>query len=229
MELEISVVIPIYRNAKQIDELVSRLEQTLNQFRYEVIFVNDCSPDRSLELLQSHSRQKEQFHLKNLDKNVGQQRATLEGLKLAKGNRVVVLDGDLQDAPELIPDLYQLLSQGRMAAFVKRKGMYQSGGRMFTSILIKRVIQLLSGLHYKAGSYYMFDRSILKRILNVASRCSYPYMSIIVAHFGKKMSYIDAQRGKSIGGSYSFIKRIKAAMMAVYCSLYCTYSKLRGR
>ncbi len=226
---EISVVVPVYRNEKELRELTSRLVQSMNRFDHEIIFVNDCSPDQSIDTLIEISEKHQQIVVVDLKKNVGQHKATLEGLKKASGQYIVVLDADLQDQPELIIELHKEVIKGKKAVFVKRDGMYQSRGRMFTSWMIKRTVQLLSGLHHKAGSYYMLNAEILERVMQVATKTRRPYMSIIVAHFCGKPGYISAKRGKSISSSYSFLKRLKAAWKAIYCSLYCTYFKLTHR
>lgn len=226
-ETEISVIIPIYRNNKSLRELSSRIIKSLSSFKHEIIFVNDNSPDNSLEILQNLTSKYEQIKHLNLTQNIGQQKATIQGLKIAIGKKIVVLDGDLQDRPELIPILNQSILTDLNSVFVKRKGIYQSPSRMVTSVLIKKVVQLISGLHYKAGSYYMFDNSLLPKVLLVASKCKYPYLSIIVAHFSNTINYIPANRNKNIEPSnYNFTKRIKAAIMAIYCSFYCSYFKL---
>lgn len=225
--IDLSVVIPIYNNDNVLIELNNQLIEELVFLKYEIIYVNDCSPDRAIDTLTFFASKYPRVRPINLSKNIGQQKATLEGLKKAVGQKIVVLDGDLQDSPKLIPDLYNKNKSEGDAVFVKRKGIYQSMGRMMTSILIKKVIQLISGLHYKAGSYYLFDSSIKKKVIFVASNCKHPYMSIIVAHFSNKIKYVSATRGKNTGPSgYNFRKRIKAAIMAIYCSLYCTYTRL---
>jgi len=226
-EIEISVVIPIYRNNKSLLELSARIIKSLDSFKHEIIFVNDNSPDNSLEILKNLTSKYKQIKHLNLTQNLGQQKATMQGLKIAMGKKIVVLDGDLQDRPELIPRLNNSISTNKNSVFVKRKGIYQSANRMVTSVLIKKVVQLISGLHYKAGSYYMFDSSLLPKVLLVASKCKYPYLSIIVAHFSSTINYISANRNKNIEPSnYNFATRIKAAIMAIYCSFYCSYFKL---
>ncbi len=226
--MDISVVVPIYRNEKTLRELNDRIMRQLATFAFEIIYVNDASPDAALGVLKILSAEHREVSVVDLSRNVGQHKATLEGLKKAAGEKVVVMDGDLQDAPELIIELYQLAVDRETSVFVIRAGEYQSRSRMITSRIIKYVMYLLSDLHYKAGSYYLVDRSTLHRVIDVASRCQYPYISIIVAHFTGNLRYIPAQRVKSFGKSgYSFFGRLNAAFKAVYCSLYCSYVKLR--
>ncbi len=226
-KINVSIVIPVYGNNQFLVELSDRIKANLPLLNYEIIFVNDYSPDDSLNTLKILSSKDSQIRYINLPINIGQQKATLKGIQNALGQKIVVLDGDLQDRPELIIELYNKSKLVDDAVFVKRKGIYQSKGRMITSILIKKIIQFTSGLHYKAGSYYIFDRSILKEVISEAANCKHPYMSIIIAHFADKIDYIAADRTKSIGSTgYTMIKRIRAAYMAIYCSLYCRYSKL---
>ena len=220
--VDLSVVVPVYGNNQFLNELNNRIINTLSSLNHEIIYVNDCSPDDSLTTLKVLSKEYPKIQYINLPKNLGQQKATLQGLRQAKGQKIVVLDGDLQDSPELISELYQKSLFTTNSIFVKRIGIYQSKGRMITSIIIKTTVQALSGLHYKAGSYYIFDRSILQDVTRAGTRCKYPYMSIIVALFSTKIQYIKADRAKSIGASgYTMLKRVHAAFMAMYCSLYC--------
>ncbi len=226
VDSEISVVIPIYNNQNTLIELNRRIIRHLCNYDFEIIFVNDSSQDQSLDVLKQLSAEYQQVKFVDLDINMGQQKATLEGLKRSKGQKVVVLDGDLQDAPELILELKQLITDREDAAYVLRVGTYQSKSRMITSKLIKGLVYLLSGLHYRAGSYYLINRDTLQQVIRIATNCKHPYLSIIVAHFSGNIKYLPANRIKTIGTSgYSFIGRIKAAYRAIYCSLYCSYIK----
>lgn len=225
--VDISVVVPIYNNSQSLVELTERLLAVLNEYTFEIIYINDCSPDNSFAVIERLSIKYPQIKSKDLPINIGQHKATLEGIKMALGDKIVVMDGDLQDDPKLINALKACAFSDGEAAFVKRKGIYQSLPRMLTSLVTKKTVQLLSGLHYKAGSYYLFDKSIQPKVLALASFCSHPYMSIMIAQAARKVNYIEAQRGKSIGGSgYNFKKRLRAGFMAIHCSIYCLYFKL---
>ncbi len=224
---DISVVIPVYNNQEFLVELNKRILEKLQTHCLEIIYINDASLDDSILILQHLTVAHPEVKIIDCSTNFGQQKATLKGLKEARGKKIVVMDGDLQDAPELIPELYILAKKPGCTAYVLRKGFYQSKARMITSRLIKFTIYLLSGLHYKAGSYYMMDQNILPKVVAVASSCRHPYLSIIIAHFSKSINYISATRSKSIGPSgYSFMGRFIAASHAIYCSLFCSYIKL---
>ncbi len=224
--MDLSIVIPVYNNASSLRELVDRIRQTLSSFEFEIVLVNDCSRDNSLDIIKELSLKYDCVKYLDHTINLGQHRTTLDGIEKAEGTKIAVLDADLQDRPELIIELWKKSHDEFKAVFVKRIGLYQSKGRMITSTFMKRAVQLLSGLHYKAGSYYMFDSSIKGNVVSVGNKCNYPYMSIIVASLGGAPGYIESARAKNTGPSgYSFKKRLKAAAMAIYCALYCRYVK----
>ena len=220
--LDLSIVVPVYNNATSIVKLVEGIDKALYSLEFEIIFVNDCSQDDSMTSIRGISLKYDHIKFRDLPKNIGQHKATLEGIKMTSGNKIVVMDADLQDNPELLPALYEHATSTNHAVFTKRRGMYQSRGRMITSVFIKKVIQLLSGLHFRAGSYYLFDKTIKPNVINMGASCEYPYMSIIVAHAAGELKYVESNRNKRIGTSgYTFFGRIYAAVMAVYCSIYC--------
>ena len=157
-----------------------------------------------------------------LQVNHGQQAATLEGVKAARGDKIVVLDADLQDRPERILDLEKNLLSSMGACFIKRQGLYQAGGRMMTSRLLKLLIQLFSGLHFRAGSYYMIDATLKNQVLSLAARVRYPYLTVIVALSAQETTYIEAKRGMTNEpSSFTFSKRVKAAYQAIFCAIQC--------
>ncbi len=219
---QISVVVPVFNNANTLRELTERIAKHLNDYHFEIIYINDASQDQSPQIIQSISDAYHQVRSKSLLRNQGQQKAILEGLKLAQGNRVVVLDADLQDVPERILGLYALLENHTGACFIKRIGNYQRTTRMITSRVLKRMIQWKTKLHYRAGSYYMVDQVTLKKILEVAPAVKYPYLSIMVAVFASEITYLEARRAKTNeASSYTFKKRLKYAYRAFHCANVC--------
>ena len=113
--MDLSVIIPIYNEEANLPALYQRLRQTLQEqtiIRFELVFVNDGSTDNSLTLIKQYATQDNTVRYIDLSRNFGQQIAISAGLDKALGQAVVILDGDLQDPPELIPALYARLHQG---------------------------------------------------------------------------------------------------------------------
>jgi len=103
-----SLVIPIYNEEKLVDELLERIVKSIESFTddYEVIVVDDGSTDSSLSLILSHRDKNKKIKLLSLSKNFGHQAAFTAGLEYAKGDIVGMMDGDLQDPPELLLKMY---------------------------------------------------------------------------------------------------------------------------
>jgi glycosyltransferase involved in cell wall biosynthesis len=218
----ISIVVPIYNNQCSITELTTRISIHLsdNNLPFEIIYVNDHSIDNSLNLLTVLKSQYSCIKLIDLGKNIGQHRAILKGLKIAQGNRIVVMDGDLQDKPELITQMSNLCCSESDMVFILREGSYQSYARMISSFVIKMAIQKITGLNYKAGSYFMFSSQSKNKIINLGSRCMFPYVSILAAVSAVKIIYLKSERLKSKSVSnYSLMKRLQAGFHAIYCAV----------
>ncbi|MCB0738994.1 MAG: glycosyltransferase [Bacteroidetes bacterium] len=220
----ISVVIPVYNNQNTLVELTKQLTGLFSQHNlsFQIIYVNDASKDQSAALLKKLQHENEQIACIYHEINRGQHLAILSGLKYANGDYVVVMDADLQDNPLHIYDMYKSISSENEAVFILRRGIYQSKMRMFTSWGIKSIVRNLVGLHHKAGSFFLMSQSILQNVVNLASNCKYPYITIIAAHCAGHISYVAANRSKPLGDSnYTFKKRLSAAYKALYCAVYC--------
>lgn len=108
---ELSIVVPTYGGRDALEELVDRLDETLNRrgYSYEIIIVNDASPDETWQLLEKLSADKPHVRAVDLLSNHGQSRATLCGLSRARGDLVATMDDDLQHPPEELPRLVDAL------------------------------------------------------------------------------------------------------------------------
>lgn len=219
--MKISIVLPVYNNQKDIGAVCRNLIETFSNYDLEVICVNDSSPDHSSKILNELSK-KIPIRVIHLEKNVGQQKATLMGLRKSTGQFIGVMDADGQDDPiYFLEMLNELINGNADAVFVKRVGQYQSVNRMITSRAIKFLVQIITGLHRKAGSYYLMDQKTLQRAIEISEKIPVPYMSIIVGSCATKVGYVLGQRNKSISTSYNSMKRLKAAYGALSCSIKC--------
>lgn len=198
----VSVVVPVYGNASTLRELASRIANVLAD--HELIFVNDASPDDSASVLATIGARVVTHPV-----NRGQNAAVLTGLLEARGETIVVLDADLQDPPEAIPELLRAKAEQRAAvAFASRTGSYQRAGRMFTSRLYKRLLGRLTTLPDGAGLFVAMDREIAKQLVAMA-----PLPSVVAAigllHV-KKIA-VPVARATRDGSSYSGLGRLRLA------------------
>ena len=110
----ISVISPVYRGEKMVHELVRRVSENVSKITedFDIILVNDASPDFSWAEIQKECAADIRVKGINLSRNFGQHRAITAGLNYAKGDWVVVMDCDLQDRPEEIPNLYKKAQEG---------------------------------------------------------------------------------------------------------------------
>ena len=220
-QTQFSVVIPVYNNAREIKSLCQSLEDNLSKITlcYEIILVNDYSSDNSWEAMQQIQCNQPKIILVNNPKNLGQHHSILLGLQKANGKKIIVMDADLQDQPEYIPGLAEKSEEGYDLVFIKRAGHYQNPIRMVGSVIFKSILSSITGVHYKAGSYFLFNRELLPKILAYDSK--FPYITVIISHFAHRIDYIEGRRLKRMTSksSYSFFGRLKYAWHAIRCKL----------
>ena len=121
----VSIVIPMYYEeevAKECYEKVSKVLKSLEEkYDYEIIFVNDGSKDKTLEILEDIAKDDKRAKIISFSRNFGHQAAVTAGLKEVSGDAIVIIDADLQDPPELIPQMLELWEQGNEVIYGKRK------------------------------------------------------------------------------------------------------------
>ncbi|MGZ5446329.1 MAG: glycosyltransferase [Thermoanaerobaculia bacterium] len=198
----VSVIVPVYGNASTLRELAARIDRALTD--HETVFVDDASPDDSARVLSEMNA-----HVVTHERNRGQNAAVLTGFAHARGNTVVVLDGDLQDPPEAIPELLRRKAEsGAAIAFASRVGDYAGGGRMFTSRLYKRILSRLASVPQGAGLFVALDRGVALRVAAMA-----PLPSIVAALglLRVKTIAVPVARAMRDGSAYSGFARLRLA------------------
>lgn len=111
--MDISVVIPLYNEEESLPELAAWIERVMNAngFSYEILFIDDGSTDRSLDVIRGLAKKNENIHAVSFSRNYGKSPALNTGFRRAKGDVVITMDADLQDSPDEIPELYRMITK----------------------------------------------------------------------------------------------------------------------
>ena len=221
MDPELSIVVPVFRNAETLSRLVEELERALLawQASFELLFVVDGCPQDSAAVLAGLARGRKHLRWVVLPRNHGQNWAVLVGLHWARGAHLVVMDADLQDPPDAIPHLLAALGPGAAVVFAGRRGHYEGATRIVTSRMFKISLSLLSGfrLPIDAGLFLAMTRPAADQLL--ALRQPDPYVVGLLARTQARLSSIPVERRPRPAGSstYDTRRRIHTAWKGLRC------------
>jgi dolichol-phosphate mannosyltransferase len=170
----LSIVIPTYNNSGGIHALYSRLAtvlETLNPlFSHEIIFVNDFSTDSTAQLISTIAKNDKAIKLINFSRNFGNQTAIAAGLHNAVGDICIIMDDDLQDPPEVIPEFIDKWAEGYKVVYgIRSKRSGESGPFKLTSYLYYRLLNLLSDVKIPVdtGDFRLLDRVVIDALLDI--------------------------------------------------------------
>ena len=170
-----SVVIPIYNEAEVLPTLYQRLTKTMEEVGepYEIIFVNDGSTDASPTILSTLRAQDTRVKLVSFSRNFGHQMAITAGLDYSSGDAVIVMDGDLQDPPEVIPQLIAQWQAGNDIVFAVRAS--RNGESLFkriTASLFYRTLRRLTttDIPADAGDFRLMSRRAVEALKPIRER-----------------------------------------------------------
>jgi polyisoprenyl-phosphate glycosyltransferase len=162
----ISAVIACYRDEQAVPIMYQRLKAVFEKIGvdYEIIFVNDCSPDNAADVLAKLAEQDQKVTVINHARNFGSQNAFTSGMRLATGDAVVLLDGDLQDPPELIEQFYQKWREGHDVVYGER---VKREATLFLRFAYKAFYRLFRSAAYvkvpvDAGDFSLIDRRVVE-------------------------------------------------------------------
>ncbi|MCQ2410709.1 MAG: glycosyltransferase family 2 protein [Elusimicrobiaceae bacterium] len=173
--MELSAVIPVFNEAVSLPGLRERLLPALQRCtsQYELIFVNDGSCDDTLPLLKTWAKQDKQIKVISLSRNFGKEAALTAGLTAAQGQAVVVLDADLQDPPELIPQLWEKFQEGYDNVYGVRKD--RTTDSFFKRVTAGTFYKLYNRLAdtpipHNAGDFRLLSRRAVEAVLTLPER-----------------------------------------------------------
>ena len=169
--MKLSIISPIYKGEKMLDELVSRVEAAVGSLTedYEIILVNDCSPDDSWTKMKEICSKDKKVKGINLSRNFGQHYAITAGLAASTGEWVVVMDCDLQDRPEEIPNLYQKAQEGYDTVFAEIVERDDRFMKKFTSRAFSYVFAYFtdSPVNKKTNNFGIYHRKVIDAVLRM--------------------------------------------------------------
>ena len=145
--MKLSIVSPVYKGEKMLPELVSRIERSVSKItnEYEIILVNDKSPDNSWNIIKCICKNNPHIKGVNLSRNFGQHYAISAGLSLVQGDWIIVMDCDLQDRPEEIPNLIAKTQEGYDIIYARRAIRTDGFFKKLSSTIFHSTFDWLSG------------------------------------------------------------------------------------
>lgn len=201
---EISVVIPVYKSEKCIPELTKQISDALKDFDWELILVNDCSPDNSWTEIKKVAAENNNITGINLRKNGGQDLAILAGLNHAKGKWIVIMDDDLQHSPYDIPKLYAQAQKGFDVVYADFKQKKQKLWKNLGSWLNGKVSEITLG---KPKGIYLSPFKIISGSV-VKEMCKlnnlFPYIDGLIFQVTKNITQINIEHHKREYGKSNF-------------------------
>ncbi|GAA4309923.1 glycosyltransferase family 2 protein [Nibribacter koreensis] len=213
----ISVIVPIYNEEKNLPELYRRLTDTLLGLGlpYELVFVNDGSKDNSLlEILRLSQTDSAVFYV-NFSRNFGHQIAVTAGLDVCRGACAVIIDGDLQDPPELIADLYQKYQKGHEVVYAKRAT--RNGDSFFkktTAKLFYRVLRASTAtdIPLDTGDFRLIDRKVIDYLKQMPEQNKFLRGQIAWLGFSQTHVLFDRDSRRHGTSGYSLGRMLRFAM-----------------
>jgi len=206
-QLDISVIVPVYKEEKNIQPFLERMEKALEAFSsdYEIIFCLDPSPDETQSVIKQEIQRNPKIKLMTFSRRFGQPAATMAGILNCSGQTCVVIDVDLQDPPELIAEMYKKLNEGYEVVYAKRKS--RKG-----ETLIKRVIShvgysLINKLSdvkipRNTGDFRIMSRKVIEELRQLNE--SHGFLRGLVAYIGYKQAYVEYDRDERYSGKGNY-------------------------
>jgi glycosyltransferase involved in cell wall biosynthesis len=211
----LSVVIPVYNESSLIDVLVDRVKTNVKLITedYEIIIVDDGSQDNTWNSIENEAKSEKRIKGIKFSRNFGHHYAITAGLHNSDGEWVVVMDGDLQDRPEVIPDLYKKAQEGFDVVFVSRQNRPE---KLYYRILQKifyQTLRILSGIDFdsRQANFSIIRKKVVEAFKKFPE--STRFYGSTIKWLGFKRTFIFADHGVRHSGrpSYTIKKRFKLA------------------
>ncbi len=224
--MHLSIVIPLYNEEKVVPLLYDRVKKSIADITddFELIFIDDGSRDETLNKLLELKTTEKRIRIIELSRNFGHQAAYTAGLNQAKGQYVVMLDGDLQDPPEVISEMYaKIISEEFDIVFAQRIARGEKLLKRVVTKLFHWIFNRLSNMDitHDVGNFCIMNRNALNSLLELNERSR--YLPGLVSSIGFKKGYVSYQRPERESGDtkMNFSRLMLLAFDAIF-----SFSKL---
>lgn len=211
----IVAVAPVFDEQENVSELVRRLGVAMSVVSedYRIVLVDDGSSDATWSKIMASAQENARVLGLRLSRNFGQHVAIAAGLKAVDADWTVVLDGDLQDRPEVIPELYEKAQQGHDVVFVARESRPESALYKLVQGVFYKTLRTMTGTDYNPahGNFSIISRTVLLELNKVTENDR--FYGGLVEWLGFRRATLKAKHGERFAGvtSYSLLSRIKFA------------------
>ncbi len=219
---KISIVVPMYYEEEVAEECYKRIIKVFKEiknYEYEIVFVNDGSKDKTLEVLEEIASKDKNAKIISFSRNFGHQAAVQAGLKYTTGNAVVIMDADLQDPPELIKEMIDLWENGNEVIYAKRTK--RKGESSFKLLTAKMFYQILNGLSNveipkDTGDFRLADRKVIDVINSMPEHNK--FLRGLFSWVGFKQTPLEYERNERYAGKtkYPLGKMLKLAKDGIF-------------
>lgn len=218
--IDLSIVVPVFNEEQIMDELQRRMVAAAESITgsYEIIFVNDGSKDATLLKLKAACDLHPKLKYISFSRNFGHQIAITAGMERAKGDAIVTIDGDLQDPPELIPEMYVQYQNGYKVVYAKRhKRVGESFFKLFTARAFYRIMARLVSFEIPldVGDFRLISRDVLEYLKEMKEPDKYIRGQIAWLGFNSTYVMFDRDERKFGKTNYPFKKMLRLAFNGI--------------
>jgi glycosyltransferase involved in cell wall biosynthesis len=217
----LSIAIPVHNEETVLSDLLRRTCAVLDQVAggpHELVFVDDGSTDHTLAILEEAARRDTRILVISLSRNFGHQAALTAALDYATGDAVVVMDGDLQDVPEIIPRFVERYIAGHDVVYAQRTHRKEAWPLRLCYFVFYRVIQMLSGIRLPldAGDFGLMSRRVIDQLRQMPEH--HRYLRGMRSWVGFQQTGISVERGERHSGKskYGFLPLLKLAADGIF-------------
>ena len=220
---KVSVIVPMYYEEEVAEECYKRLKKVLEglseKYLYEIIFINDGSKDKTLNILENIAQDNKNVKVISFSRNFGHQCAVTAGLKYITGDAIVIIDADLQDPPELIPEMLKLWEDGNEVIYGKRKSREgESKFKLLTASMFYKTLNALSDVEIPkdTGDFRLVDRKVVEVINSLPEHNK--FLRGLFSWVGFKQIPFEYERKERVAGKtkYPLSKMLKLAQDGIF-------------